>query len=396
MTKKLEYRLFPLFTLAFLRVASTFSITLALPLFYHGKLNDGLIGFLTGATALSYLLSPYLFRNAYKKIGIKNSLLIATGGMLCVQIGLQFSLEYWIPTYLLLFYDGISLGLFWPIITSAYTMVLSHDGIRDNEKEKDKLSRNLGLSWNIGGIFGYSISAIALFVITDIILVFRISLIYMIIAVISAFLFEEPKSFDVNGELLMEKEVKLNSKENYVFPYIVPLLIASIFSFVSGCFGILFPIKFDILGYDDFLAYLLSFIRMISQTIVITAGMTFKISTLKRLVPMSIVLMVINIFIFGLLDNFIIYGIVFGLLGALFGIFYCFPFKMSILKNMEKNNMRGTTYFETAIGLNFWLGPVIGGFMLVISPLFGFMILTLIILIIGIVYLIFQNRIKPI
>jgi len=396
MAKNSEYRLLPLFTLAFLRVASTFSITLALPLYYYGKLDNGLIGFLTGATALSYLFSPYLFRNAYKKIGIKKSLLIATTGMLCVQIGLQFSLDYWIPTYFLLFWDGISLGLFWPIISSAYTLILSHNGFRNSNRNKDKLTRNLGLSWNSGGIFGYSISAIALFIISNILLVFRISLIYTIIAVIAALLLQEPNSFDLNGELLMGKEVKLESNEKYIFPYYVPLLILSIYTFLIGIFGILFPIKLEILGYHNFLSYLLSFIRMIVQTIIITAGLTFKIRTLKRLVPITLVLMVFDVIIFGVFDNIIIYIIVFGFLGYIFGLFYCFPFKMSILKNMEKNNMRGTTYFETVSGINFWLGPVIGGLLLAIPTLFGFITLAIIISIISMIYLSLQNKIRPI
>ena len=70
-------------------------------------------------------------------------------------------------------------------------------------------------------------------------------------------------------------------------------------------------------------------------------------------------------------------------------------FKMSILKNMEKNNMLGTTYFESVIGINFWIGPVIGGLLLVIPPLFGFLILAFLVLIIGIVYLSLQNKIRP-
>jgi len=396
MAKNLEYRLLPLFTLAFLRVASTFSITLALPLYYYGKLDNALIGFLTGATALAYLFSPYLFRNAYKKIGIKKSLIIATSGMLCVQIGLQISLDYWIPTYLLLFWDGLSLGLFWPIITSAYTLILSHDNFRDNQRNKNKLDRKYGLSWNAGGIFGYSVSAIALFIISNILLVFRISLIYMIIAVTAALILQEPKSFDTNGELLAEKEVKLNSNEKYIFPYFIPLLILSIFTFVSGCFGILFPIKLDILGYDAFLSYFLSFIRMIVQTIIITAGMTFKIRTLKRLIPITLVLVVINVILFGVFDNLIIYIMVFIFLGFFFGLFYCFPFKMSILKNIEKNNMTGTTYFETVSGINFWLGPVIGGLLLAIPTSFGFITLAVMVSIIGMVYLFLQSKIKSV
>ncbi len=396
MVKNLRYRLFPLFILAFLRVASTFSIALALPLYYHRKLDPGLIGFLTAATALSYLFSPYLFRNAYKKIGIKKSLLIATGGMVLAQIGLQFSLEFWIPTFLLLFYDGVSLGLFWPIITSAYTLILSHDGIRDNDKEKDKLSRNLGFSWNSGGIFGYCLSAFFLFIIANILLVFRLSFIYMACAFMVALFFEEPKSFDLNGDLLKETDIKLNSSEKYIFPYILPLLILTIYTFISGCFGLLYPLKLNDLGYEDFISYFLSFIRMISQTIIITAAMTFKIKTLKKFIPISLILLVISIFMFGIFDNLIIYGIIFGLLGLIFGIFYCFPFKMSILKNIENKNMSGTMYFETVSGINFWIGPLIAGLMFSISSFFSFIALCMVISIMGIIYLLFQNRIKQV
>ena len=393
MSKKFQYRLFPIYFLSFLRVASTFSISLALPLYYYGKLEDGLIGFLTGATALSYLFSPYLFRNAYKRLGIKKSLVIATGMMFGVQIGLQFSLEWWIPTYLLLFLDGISLGLFWPIITSAYTMLLSYDGIREDEREKGRLSSNLGLSWNSGGIFGYLLSAFALFIISDILLVFDLSFIYMLISFIISFLFEEPKSFDLNGVIIDDNDIQINSSENFIFPYFLPLILVALFAFVNGCFGIIFPIKFDILGYKESLTYFLSFIKMIFQTIIVTLAMTYAIRRLKNTIPICLVLLILSILIFGIIDNLIIYGLIFAILGIIFGLFYCFSFKMSILKNMQKNNMRGTTIFETTMGISFWLGPFIGGLIISINPLFASLTLTIIILLSALFYLSLQNKI---
>ncbi|MBN1801081.1 MAG: MFS transporter [Candidatus Lokiarchaeota archaeon] len=393
MKARYKYRLIPFLGLQFFRAASSFGISLAIPLYYNGKLDGGLIGFLTAATALSYLFSPFLFRNAYKKIGIKNSLLIATLGMLVVQIGLQFSLECWGLTYAFLFLDGLFLGLFWPIIASAHTSLLTKDHIRDDEKKKRALDKLYGLSWNLGGIFGYSICAILLFFLSDLLLVFDLSLIYSISMVVLAIIFE-----NINGvnpqDLLMDETLSKNNLKQLIIPMTVFFSLMFLFAFLSGSFGILYPIKLNNLNYPDYVSYLLNFVRTLVQTITIYLVMSLSIKTLRKSIPPVILIMISIFSIFGLIDNFLIYVIILALFGMSLAILYSYGFKLSILKNIQNKNMKGTTFFESASGFGFWLGPIFAGFLANLPNFSGFIVMSFFTGLFALVYLINSKKLK--
>ncbi|MFX1237236.1 MAG: hypothetical protein ACFFAS_14950 [Promethearchaeota archaeon] len=382
-----NYRLVPLFGLQFCRAASSFGITLALPLYYNGKLESSVIGFLTAALALSYLFSPFLFRNAYKKLGMKNCLVIASGGLLIVQFGLQFSLEWWILTYFLLFLDGIFLGLFWPIISGAHTALMMKDDIRDDEAKKQTLDRYYGLSWNSGGIFGYSVCAIVLFIVSDLLLVFDLSLIYTLVAVILAINFEDIEIAETQESNPVETR-PIKNTEKIIFSFIVFLVLIFLFSFTSGSFGILYSLKLDNLLYPNYVTFVLSFIRMLVQTIVVTIAMTASILTLKKIIPAILTTLIFILTLFGLLDNFVLYITILALFGMSLALLYSYSFKLSILKNVQKNNLKGTTYFETSLGVGFWIGPIFAGILAELPSLYGFVVLSLITTMLALGYMI--------
>lgn len=80
--------------LGFLRVATTTSISLAIPLYYYQVgYSPNLIGLISSALTFTYIFSTLAFKNMPDRLGKKKSLIISVGAMLLIQIVFQFSLD---------------------------------------------------------------------------------------------------------------------------------------------------------------------------------------------------------------------------------------------------------------------------------------------------------------
>lgn len=394
--KDLKYRLFPLYSLAFLRVAIAGAVSLAIPLYYARKsLPPEIIGFLVSARALSYLFSPILFKNLQEKIGKKKCLIISFVGFTFIQIGMQFSLEPLIM-FILLILDGIILGLFWPVLISSVSAISNSDGMRENYYMKDKLMKNYGLSWNIGGVFSYLIGTFVLYVVADILLMFRITLIYVIAGLFLALFFKEPKSnFSEKLVVSGEKNLKFNSLREYIeFPLFIPLFLITIYTFSGGSIDLIYPLKSVFLKFALFTNYLFSFIRITCQTIIISRTMSLSIKTFKRVIPFLAIIVGSCLLVMGLNDNIVIFGIVFGIFGICISFFYSFAFKLTIFSNISRNTSKYSVYFETMNGINSWFGPVICGFIAVIDVNLAFFFLSAFVFGGFVLFILLRNRIK--
>ena len=388
---KLNITILSIALLSFLRCASGFGTGMALPLYYFGKIDEGLIGFVVAATALSYLFAPYLFRNVYKKIGMKICLLIASIGFVINQIGLQFFLDIPIMTYVFLFSDGIMLGLFWPVISGMFTVILSQE---NDELKKKKLNRNFGLSWNVGGLFGYLLSAFALFIMEDLLLIYDLSLIYTIIGLIIALSFKEPTTNFGVENTFKEEGSNPKTETKWKFPAYVPFLMALLFALIMGANGVLYPLKSKQLNFIDFSAYVTSFIRLLVQTACISYALVLPIKKLKKAIPFLMVIGMVGLFMLGFTEDLIICIIMAGILGAFIGFTHSFGFRLTISKNLERNDMKATTYFETILGINFWIGPILGGFLGGFSVLLGYSTLAIVLLLVTLFFIFIRNKIE--
>jgi MFS family permease len=322
---------------------------------------------------------------------MKMCLIIASIGFVVDQIGLQYFIDFPIMTYLFLFIDGIMLGIFWPVISGVFTVIMSQE---NDELKKKKLNRYFGLSWNTGGLFGYLLSAFALFIITDLLLIFDLSLVYTIIGLLIAISFKEPKtSFGIKN-MLEEESSNPNSNAKWSFPIYVPLLMSLLFALIMGANGVLYPIKSRQLIFTDFSAYVTSFIRLLIQTISISYSLGLPIKKLKKTIPFLMVIGMVSLFMLGFTVDLIACIIFSGILGMIIGFFHSFGFRLTINKNLENNNMKATTYFETILGINFWLGPIIGGILADISILLGYSTLAIVILLVLIFFVSVQKKIE--
>ncbi len=382
--------------MAFLRVSIAVSIGLAVPLYYAREgLTPEIIGIIASARALSYLFSPLLFKNVHGKIGKKNCLFISFIGFIFIQTCFQFSLEP-VFAFILLFLDGMLLGLFWPVLMSSISSISNLESVRENNSMKDKLMKNYGISWNLGGIFSYLLGTIILYTISDILIIFRFTLIYVVVGFIFVLIFEEPKSNMPKEPLELEdKSLNGNSQREHVeFSLFIPLFMIIIYAFLVGSIGLIYPLKSEFLEFPLFSNYLFNFIRMTCQTIFIAISITFSIKTFKKLIPFLMIVVCLIMLTMGLNENLILFGILFGIFGIFISFLYTFSFKLVVFRNISKNTSKYSTYFETMIGLSFWLGPLTCGFIAVVNINLAFFFLSILALIGFVFFVSIKHKIK--
>ena len=96
----------------------------------------------------------------------------------------------------------------------------------------------------------------------------------------------------------------------------------------------------------------------------------------------------------GLNENIILFGILFGIIGVLFSFFYLLSFKMVIFRDMVENTNKNSVYFEATVGMFFFFGPIIGGYLAAIDINFAFYVLSAVSLGTLVVFLLSKNKIK--
>ncbi|MFX0059648.1 MAG: MFS transporter [Candidatus Heimdallarchaeota archaeon] len=394
--EKSKYRFYPILFLAFLRVAVGVAIGLAIPLYYLDiGIDPEIIGIITSGTAMAYLVSPIIFRNMYKKIGMKYTLLISTAGFLIIQIILQISL---VPllVFTLLIFDGIVLGMFWPVLMTAISIISDSKKSEKHHSENNNVMKHYSLSWNFGGIFSFLLGTIVLIFIEDHLIMFRFALIFAIIGFTFALLFQEPnKVLDKDIIVPIDERVKdIPNRENISFPLILPLSMIAVYGFLIAGLGLAYPIKSEILNFALFTNYLFYFFRMTTQTISISKSMDFSIKFLKKIIPFSNLIIIITLFLMALNQNIIIFGISFCIFGIFHSFYYTFSFKLIIFRNIAKNTSKYSVYFETLVGIGFFFGPIITGFIAGFNENIAFHFLASLSLLNLIFFLILAKKVK--
>ncbi|MFX0178843.1 MAG: MFS transporter [Candidatus Hodarchaeota archaeon] len=391
-----KYRVFPILFLAFMRVALGVAISLAIPLYYLDiKLETGTIGVITSGTAMSYLVSPLIFKNLYKKIGVKLTLILSCIGFLIIQIILQFTLEP-LTVYILLILDGIVLGSFWPVLMTAVSTISKLDEYVQNNLLKDRLMKRYSLAWNFGGIFSFVLGTIVLFFIENILLMFTFSLLFAASGLIFAFLIQEPEN-NLDKELIVPIDERMKSipnREDISFPVFLPFLMICVYGFLIGGLGLAYPIKSEILKFPLFTNYLFYFFRMSTQTATLSKTMDLNVKKIKKMILLSNTIVIISFILMGLNNNIIIFGILFCLFGSFNSFYYALSFKLTIFKNIAKNTSKYSVYFEIMIGIGFFLSPILTGLIAELNSDITFFFFAILSTFTFIVYLIFYRRIR--
>ena len=93
-------------------------------------------------------------------------------------------------------------------------------------------------------------------------------------------------------------------------------------------------------------------------------------------------------------QNIIIFGICFCIFGVFLSYSYTISFKLIVFRNIAKNTSKFSAYFETMIGIGFFFGPIIIGFISRFNENVSFYFLSVLSLITLIIFILFRKKIK--
>lgn len=394
--KNLNYRIFPVLFLAFFRVANAVVIGLVIPLYYFEKgYSPDLIGILSASMTFTYIFSPLLLNKFARRIKKKYALLISSFLILIIQITFQFNLNPWFFLVMRLL-EGILLGLFWPILGGTISSLNSYNVVEENPDLEKSIMKRYTLSWNLGGIFGFLVGAVILFIIANLELIFDVSLVYMVIMVIMVILYEEPRNNEssINKKFKDGENTSSASSSLDMISILFSFFILFLYSFIGSSFKFLYPLKSEILEFQEYTNYVLSFILSVSQLFFTNSGMGLSFKILKRSILPSLGVTILLFIFAGLSKNLIMFGILFGFMGLSLAFLYCYSFKSMIARNVEESTSKYSFYFESVIGLGFFSGPIISGIFANIGINNAFFIFAGIVILTLFVTFIYKYKIK--
>ncbi len=404
-----KWRFWPIICLAFFYPVNGALVNLAIPLYYFKRgTNIEIIGFLAAGVTMTYCFSPMLLNSISEKINRRRSVILGIVGVSLAQIVFYFSLEP-IPFLIARLVEGFMAGFIWSNLQSSITDNAHHN--------HSKYLAKYNLSWNAGVLGGYLLGAIVLYLVDNLEIIFYIApLLVVSNAFIILFFFQESnkrKNNQNNQELkhlnretnLDDNNLEKNYEKNkgnitdftkYSIPVIVPSLYIISYCLIRGSVNFLYPIKSEILGFDTYTVYLLSFFGLSTQLISITLVSYLSIDHLKKIPIISLFALIIILIFFGLNSNFFIFLLLYLLLGIFSGTLHGASLKLFLALNMKNNTSKYSSLFESIIGFTFLITPIVAGFIARIDLNLAFYVMAIIFSIMFLANLIFIKKIQKI
>ena len=355
-----DWRFWPVICIALLYPINNSLIALAIPLyFFRQGVDVRFIGIIAAGAAMTYCFSPILFKNVADKIGRKLCVIIALLGTSLAQLVFYFTLDPLI-FFISRLSEGLVTGLFWPNLQAS----ISDNAFQDHRR---KLSR-FNFGWNSGVLLGFLTGALILFVIDDLKIIFFTAPILVFSAtLISILFFQESKKYNaktVNPERMTEyANSNFHKSKDYRIPKILPILLVTSFAFAKGSVNILYPIKSEIIGFELYTVYLLAAFALLTQLISTTFASYLSIKSLKKVVMVCLFSLIIIFIFFGITTDFLIFAILYLLMGFFAGILISFGIKLSLMQNVKYQTSKYSNILESSIGLAFLITPIFAAYL---------------------------------
>ncbi|MFX1444274.1 MAG: MFS transporter, partial [Promethearchaeota archaeon] len=354
-----NWRFWPVICIALLYPINNSLIGLAIPLyFFRQGLDVRFIGIIAAGTAMTYCFSPLLFKNVADKIGRKSCVVIALLGTSLAQLTFYFTLDP-MMFFISRLSEGLITGLFWPNLQAS----ISDNAFQDHNR---KLSR-FNFGWNSGVLIGFLTGALILFVIDDLKIIFLTApLLVFSATLISILLFQESKKYNTN--IVDQERIKGNLHSNinnskYRIPKILPVLLVASYAFAKGSINILYPIKSEIIGFEVYTVYLLAAFALITQLISTTFASYLSINSLKKAAVSCLFSLIIIFIFYGITTNFLIFAVLYLLMGFFAGILISFGIKLSLMQNVKYQTSKYSNILESSIGLTFLITPILAAYL---------------------------------
>ncbi len=403
-----KWRFWPVVVVSIIQPLNSSLISLAIPLyFYQQGLEIAIIGFVVTGMALSYLFSPLLLNKLCKKIGQRNSLIIGSLGIFFAQVMFYISLEplfFWLERII----EGVFLGFIWPNLLTSISNTPSED--------QGKYMGRYNLAWNSGVLLGYITGVVILFFVFEIQLIFYLGPIsFAILAAIVIIFFEEPKANSQSRSILaipvpsapavepkepeyISLREKLKPLDNHLIKFKIPLIIPAIcvvsFGIAKGGINLIYPIKSEILGYEAYSVYFLTFVSLIAQTLVASTINNFSMRIHKIVISISLPIVSLTILLIGIYSEYKVFILMFIFIGFFSGAIYAIGVRFFIILNVQKQTNRYSAISESILGSMFFITPLFVGFLAEITLFGAYLTLSLILIAISVFLLILLPKLR--
>jgi len=383
---KLEYRAWPIFMLAFIRLfyVSIFERALQNYLYFIIDINESTLGLISSSGAIAYIFAPIIGQVITSKLGIRNSIILSSI-LTPVLTGVQ--MIFFEPWFLILvrISMGLTMGIYWP---NCLNLLSKWQKISTIEKSK-KNFKHFNFSWNFGFILGLLTGYILAFSWNDYLTMIISWLLSFLLIPFSFFINKEPSINNIKDEAIIQIESSISQADaqktvttNSATPMIVfPIL----FSWLGLLFLATTKSSF-IFSYQVFLktfeqpssyTYLVTFGIQLTQVLGLTWINSMNVYKRKLSALISIFFIVFFALQVIFAPNILYISIFSAVIGLFLGLIHGTSLKIMLEYGIAKNTTIYSTINEIIIGIGFGLTPIIAGYVAEINvyPIFVFVIL---------------------
>jgi MFS family permease len=394
-----DYRAWPVFMLSFVRLfyVSIFERALSNYLLWNIGIRESILGFISSAGALSYIVAPILGQLLTTKfLGVRNALIVSS---IVAPILTGAQIAFPIPWFLIACRVslGLSMGLFWP---NCMNLLSKWQKISSIEKSKKNFAV-FNFSWNFGFIFGLPIGFLWTVFWNDFSALLISWLLSFFLVPISFFIKKEGsrdimkegviyQTEDPLSHLDIEEDLVINSQTPMIiYPILFSWTSIMFLTLTKSTFTFTYPIILRAFGEPSYLTYLvqwgIQFMQLLGLTLINYIHVyKRKFAALIGIFGASSLALTVIIS-----QELLFISIITPIAGFFIGLIHGVGMKIMLEYGTAENTSKYSTINEIIIGIGFGFTPIIAGYVVEIYlyGVHGFIMFFGLILLIYLIYL---------
>ncbi|MFX1345837.1 MAG: MFS transporter [Promethearchaeota archaeon] len=384
-----HYRTWPMFLISFIRLfyTSIFERALYNYLFFDIGVDPSVLGFISAAGALIYIIAPLVGQILTTKyLGVRNALIL-NSILTPILTGIQ--IIYPEPIFLIIvrILAGLNMGLFWP---NCLSLLSNWQRFSSIEKSKKNFA-TFNFSWNFGFIFGLIVGFLWALSIGDLFAMI-ISWGFSILLIPISFFLRKDEKMDSTEEIVIyqtedplshldiEEDLVINSQTPMIIYPILFSWLAIMFLATSKSifiFGYPILLKYFIASHTPtWLTYLVQGGVQLTQLIGLTWINSMKTYNRKIACLLGVTMVVIIALLVILFGNIWYISIATASVGLFLGLIHGVGMKIMLEYGTAKNTYKYSTINEILIGIGFGITPIVSGYVVKVQiyAIHGFII----------------------